>query len=67
VKAILHFNHLEVCIDAKLSQSIGVEIELILVDSFEMFFDEIEVFESKSNVVLTQVAETTLTLIPHAL
>ena len=44
-----------------------MEVELVLVDLVEVFFDVVEVLERHSEVTLSQVRGTALSLVPHAL
>jgi hypothetical protein len=44
-----------------------VEVELVFIDLVEVFFDVVEVLESHSEVPLSQVRGTALSLVPHAL
>ena len=44
-----------------------MEVELVFIDLVEVFFDVVEVLESHSEVTLSQVRGTALSLVPHAL
>ncbi len=44
-----------------------MEVELVLVDLVKVFFDVVEVLERHSEVTLSQVRGTALSLVPHAL
>ena len=44
-----------------------MEVELVFIDLVEVFFDVVEVLESHSEVPLSQVRGTALSLVPHAL
>ena len=44
-----------------------MEVELVFVDLVEVFLDIVVVFESHSEVPLSQVRGTALSLVPHAL
>ena len=44
-----------------------MEVELVFVDLVEVFFDVVEVLERHSEVPLSQVRGTALSLVPHAL
>jgi hypothetical protein len=67
VYVVFHVKHLEVGIDSKLSKAIEMEVKLIFIYRFEVLFNEVEVFESQPYVILTQVAQSAFTFIPHAL
>ena len=44
-----------------------MEVKLVFIDLVEVFFDVVEVLESHSEVTLSQVRGTALSLVPHAL
>ena len=44
-----------------------MEVELVFIDLVEVFFDVVEVLKSHSEVPLSQVRGTALSLVPHAL